>query len=108
MTVHVERTGYSISGLSAAQTGSALDTRACYNYGYLFYKASAESGIFNLEGAHDLTAWMVIGTYTATATQTGTAQIAGYFPYVRANLTSVFSGASKTGIVWVHYAGGIQ
>lgn len=101
--------GYLAQAQAAEGTGNrpALDCRATQNYGYLFYKASGHSAIFNIEASHDLTAWMVVATYTATATQTGTAQLAGYFPYMRANLVEVYSAAGGSGVLWAFYAPGL-
>ncbi len=68
MFVRNNPAGYIASAQAAQGTGNqtALDCRATRNYGYLFYKASGESAIFNVEASHDLTAWMVIATYTAS------------------------------------------
>ena len=95
--------GYLFSAHSAIVTGSGFDLRAAADRGYLFYVASGESAIFNLEVSHDATAWMIHTRATATATQTGTAQITGVFPYLRGNLTQVYSGSNKTGVVWAHW-----
>ena len=81
--------GYLFNKASAISVGQALDCREVLNHGLLTYKASAESAIFNLEMSHDDADWMVVSTYTATATQTGSAQVAGFFPYIRANITYV-------------------
>ena len=92
------------SAQAANGTGSARNTRHALNAAYLTYIASANSAIWNLEASHNGSGWMVIATYTATATQTGTAQIQGYFPYVRANAVSVYSAAGGSAKLWVHYA----
>lgn len=103
-----------VSGISAQVTGAMIDTRAAKNYGYLVYTCSgtgAESAIFSLQASHNVTGWMTVATYTATATQTGTAQIAGYFPYMRVNISKVYSGTGGAdngkGTLWVHYSPGM-
>lgn len=100
-----------LSGVSAQVAGNALDCRGCSNFGYLYYRCSGAngtgySGIFNLEGSHDGNEWMINSTYTATATQTGTAQVAAYYPYMRVNVTKIYSGAGGTGSLYVHYSPG--
>ena len=102
---------YLFSGTNTQQTGSALDTRHCADYSHLWYQTSANSAVFNIEVSHDMTAWMVMATYTGLATVTGMDQLVGYYPYVRGNLTKVYSGTggadNATGTVWVHYAPGL-
>lgn len=93
-----------LSAQAANGTGSARDTRHALNAAYLTYFASGNSAIFNLEASHNSTGWMVVATYTATGGNfTGTAQIDGYFPYVRANATSVYSAAGGSAQLWVNY-----
>lgn len=99
---------YLLSAVSAEGAGpTALDCRATMNHAYLFYQAAGHSGIFTLQGSHDNTAWMNIATYTATATQSGTAQIAGFYPYVRATVNELYSAAGGTGTLYVHYSPGL-
>lgn len=108
MSILVDREGYSLSGVTGKSTGSAIDCRACRNYGYLVYSGAGASGIFNLEASHDLTAWMVDSTYTATTgVGWGSAQISKYYPYVRANLTTAYSGAAGSASPLIFYAPGI-
>jgi len=95
---------YLASGLAEEITGSAHDMRHVLNHGYLWFQASGHSAIFNFEASHDTTGWLPIATYTATATQTGTAQVAGFFPYVRANVVEVYSAAGGSGNLWVHWS----
>jgi len=101
--------GYLLDKISATGIGAVtLDCRETLNHGLLWYQCSAESAIFNLEASPNDSAWMVVATYTATATQTGSAQIAGYFPYVRANITYVnaatAAASSATATVWALWA----
>src|SRR3990167_5963316 len=112
MTVLITKPTFLLSGYSAQGTGSALDIHRFKNYGYLLYMGSAIGGgsggvssIIRLEGSHDGAGWMVDSTYTATATQTGTAQISKFYPYIRGNVLSLYSagGGSGTGVVWMHY-----
>jgi hypothetical protein len=105
--------GFLVSGQSAEGTGGViLPTFNAANYGYLWYQASGESAIFNLEASHDSTGWLIVATYTATATLTGTAQIAGMFPYLRANVTELYTatgaGGTATGVLWAHFTPGAK
>lgn len=100
--------GQLLSAHSAQITGSAFDTRMAADRGYLFFKASGESAIFNFEASHDAAQWVIQQRVTATATQTGALQLTGYFPYVRANLTQVYSAAGGSGVVWVHWTPGLR
>jgi hypothetical protein len=108
MGVLFQDANFLLSGISAEGTGSALDTRNAANYAYMVYMASGHSGIFNLEVSHDKTGWMIASTHTATATQTGTAQIAAFYPYVRANVVELYSAAGGTGILYAHYTPGVR
>lgn len=103
--------GYLVSAVQAQRTGSALDCRHCGGGAYLWYQASGQSAVFNIEVSHDLTAWMVLDTLTATATQTGTAQYIGVLPYVRANITKAYTGTggatSGTAMLWAHWSPGL-
>ena len=102
-----------LSAVSAVITGSALDCRHCGNGGYLFWQMPTAddpqdaSAIASFEASHDCTAWMTVGTYTATATLTGTAQHVGHFPYVRGNVIAVYYATaqfSATGAVSMHWS----
>jgi hypothetical protein len=108
--------GFLLSAASAQITGVGRDIRHTRNYGYLVYMGSAFGGAsggvsarFVIEGSKDNTGWMLDSTYTATATQTGTAQLAKFYPYLRARVLSLYSagGGSGTGVVWVHYSPGL-
>lgn len=108
MPVLYNPNGYLSSAQSAEGTGRyVMDARHCKNFGYLFYQAAGHSAIFSLQASHDQTAWLTIATYTATATQTGTAQIAGFYPYIRSTVTECYSAAGGTGTLDVFYAPGI-
>lgn len=109
MNIRTWRGGYSlVSGSANATTGSAIDTRAASNFGFLVYSAAGASGIFNFEGSHDLTGWMIDSTITAaTGVGYGTAQISKWYPYVRANLTTAYSGGGLTAAVNVFYGPGL-
>lgn len=111
MAVITNPAGYLFSGQRVQSTGAAMDIRHCKNYGLLMYWASGQSAIFNLEGSPDTTAWMIDSTYTATATQTGTAQISKFYPYVRGNLVKSYTGTggatSGTAMLWMHYSPGL-
>jgi len=111
MAIRVDLAGYLFSGQRAQGTGSALDCRVAANYAHLVYYASGQSAIFNIEASHDATGWMIDSTITATATQSGTAQITKYYPYVRANLVKSYTGTggdtSGTAMVWIFYSPGL-
>ena len=99
--------GYLLSGVNAQGVGYSMDCHDVLNEGLLSYRASGESAIFNFEESYNDSAWMVVATYTATATQSGTAQLQGFFPYVRANVTKVYTAtaaATATGYLWVHWS----
>jgi len=108
MPIYSDPACFLLSGASAGGPGpTAIDGRAVKPYGYLFYQASAQSGVFSVQASHDRTAWLTVATYTATATQTGTAQLSGHYPYLRATVDALYSGAGKTGMLWAYYAPGL-
>ena len=101
-----------LSAISAVITGAALDCRHVGPEAYLWYRQAltggkGESAVFNVEASHDKTAWMVVSTFTATATLTGSAQYVGYFPYVRGNVVHVYTatgaGGTATGSIDAHW-----
>lgn len=112
MTVHTQPAGFLLSGFSAQGTGSAWDCRHCPDYGYLWYQMSGQSGVFTLQASHDLTAWHDVLKLTATATQTGTAQIVGYYPYLRASAGPMYTGTggalSATAALWMALTMGVK
>lgn len=117
MGVHVYRGGWLLTSASAAGISSeALDCRTNANYGFLFYQGTpsnkGESATFALQASPNGTLWITVARYTATATLTATAQIAGYLPYVRALVENVYTatgaGGTATGAVSVFYAPGMQ
>lgn len=95
---------------SAVQANGAVSTaqdcRRTQDYGYLFYVASGQSALWQLQASHNTTAWLPVQTFTATATETGTAQLMGFYPYLRVNVLSAFSGGGATGTLWVFYQPG--
>lgn len=99
--------GWLISGVSASAVGRVFDTRLANNYAYLYYSGGGNSAIFDLQASHDATAWMVAGTYTATAGGQGTAQIAAYYPFVRVNARLMYSAAGGSAKLAVYYAPGL-
>lgn len=108
MGVLVERASALLSGLSASgQAGGVMDTRACRNYGFLHHATQAHSANFTHQGSFDGSAWVNIGTYTASPT-TGTAQTVGYFPYQRAVINLVYSGSNLTAAPFVHLSPGLM
>ena len=106
---------YLLSAVNEVITGSALDCRHVASDGYLYWSTEgigpdplSASAVANFEVSHDLTAWMVVHTITATARLTGTAQIPGHFPYVRGNVTNVYIATatiySGTGTITMHWS----
>lgn len=92
-----------ISGQTGSGTGGVIaDTRAAANYSYVTYMATA-SAVVKLQASHNGENWMDVATYTAVAT-TGTAQLAGYFPYMRATVNTAYSN----GTAWLFYAPGMK
>jgi hypothetical protein len=112
MTVHTHNAGYLLSAFSAQGTGAPVDTRHCADYGFLWYQMSGQSGVFTLQASHNLTAWHDVIKLTATATQTGTAQIVGYFPYIRGSAGPMYTGTggqtSATAALWMAYSPGVK
>lgn len=95
--------GFLISGQTGSGTGGVMaDTRAAANYAYLTHMATA-SAVVKLQASHDGDNWMDIATYTATHA-TATAQLAGYYPYVRATVNTAYSN----GTAWLYYAPGLK
>lgn len=116
MGVHIDRGAYLLSAVSAnAMTGTAVDGRTCANYGFLFYKGTpgnkGESATFQLEASPNNVDYTVVAIYTASGQLTGTAQIAGYLPYVRAKTISCWTatgaGGTATGAVTVFWMPGM-
>lgn len=87
----------------APATGSGVDTRNATNYAYMAYWSHSPSAILRLEVSHDNTGWMLQQTVTAVP-GTGTAQVAGYFPYVRGVITT---GYSTSASAYLFYAPGL-
>lgn len=120
MSMHIltDRAAWLMTGITGQGTGSALDTRACKDYGLLYWalgKAGSGTGAsavltfqasFNSSGE-----WLNVYQLTATATQTGTAQLVGFFPFVRASAGPLWtaSGAAGTGtgVVNMHWSPGL-
>lgn len=95
---------YLLSGLSASgSTGQFLDTRAALNVAYLTLQSVGASANVTLQASHDSTGWVDVATYTAQTGVTATAQIAGYYPYVRGIVNFAYSGAAGTGQPLMHY-----
>lgn len=100
--------GFLLSGITGANTASAtMNCRASLNYAYWMYVSTSPSAAMSLQVSHDETGWMTIATVTATPT-TGTAQISGYYPYVRGLLNSAFGGGGATATSYMFYAPGAQ
>lgn len=95
--------GFLISGQTGSGTGGVIaDTRAAADYAYVTYMAGV-SAVVKLQASHDGVGWMDVATYTAIAT-TGTAQLAGYYPYMRATVNTAYSN----GTAYLHYTPGMK
>lgn len=98
--------GYLLTGVGTGVTalGTAMDTRNAANYGFLQYATYSPSAILVLQGAPTPTGgWMNILIVTGTPT-TGSAQVQGYFPYIRG---AVSTGYSTTASAVMFYAPGL-
>lgn len=93
---------------SAASAGSAgwFDMRNGANYGLLAYQTPAASAILQLQASHDGNTWGNVLTVTATNTY-GTAQLSGFYPFIRGVASAIYSGGGNTGYANLHYTPGI-
>jgi len=97
-------------------SGATMTANFCQNYGLLFYQGTpgnkGESATWNLQASPDGALWTTVATYTATATLSATAQVAGFYPYLRAATVKVYTatgaGGTATGAVSVYYAPGLK
>lgn len=107
MAIVINRGKFISSGQVANGTGGGvIDGRACGDRHFLWYQCSGNGGaagsaIFDVLVSYDSSAWTVYATLTATATQTGAAQLTGYFPYVAAS-ARIYSAAGGSGELWAH------
>lgn len=111
--------GYSLSGVSASATGSAVDLRASNGNFMLIISAAGgasagASATLQPKHSHDLTAWTNLGallTASANTTQpflTGSYS-AGAYGYVRVDTTAVFSAAQTgTAAIWAWIQPGVN
>lgn len=107
MRVYNHRISALLSATTAAGPGNALDTRAAANYGYLQHAVPGASAIWQLQASmNGESDWLNIAVYTAVAAS-GTAQIAGYWPYLRGRASAIYSGGGNTGALTVVLAMGI-
>lgn len=93
----------SAQGTGVSASGNPMDTRNAANYGYLEYATFSPSAILLLQVSKDGSAWMEALRVTGTPA-TGTAQIAGYYPYVRGIYAT---GWSVTASANMHYSPGL-
>lgn len=107
MFLRTERGAYLLSGSAngSASAGAVIDARYARNFGYMQYVTPTQSAVFTLQAAVDSTGWMAIGTYSASNT-TASAQMTGFYPYVRAQVNAIYSGGGNTGFPVVHYTPG--
>ena len=92
---------------SAAGTGDSFDCTATRSEGMLGWRASGHSAVFEIQASHNEDAWGTVEAYTATATQTGSAQLTGYYPYVRlvrTYSTIMTAPSTATAFLWVWWA----
>lgn len=121
-SIRADYAGYSLSGISASATGSAINLRA--SNGNFMLTVSAGTNIAlgsalasaTLQPKHsfDLTAWTNLGALlTASAHPTQTmltgSYSAGAYGYVRVDATAVFSAAQTgTAVIWAHIQPGVN
>lgn len=105
MSVLNNPAGFLLSGQGTGVSafGAAVDTRAARNYGYLEYASYSPSALLILQASKDGVAWMNALIVTATPS-TGTAQVAGFYPYVRGAYST---GWSVTASANLHYSPGL-
>lgn len=84
-----------VSAGQGSGNGSALDTRAAVGQ-YIHMATYAASALYTLQTSFDGSTWYSTAIYTATPT---TAIVSGnvYFPFVRAQVNSIWSGGGNTG-----------
>ncbi len=90
-------------GTGVSAFGGAMDARGATNYAYLEYASYSPSAVLILQASKDGTGWMNVQTVTATPTP-GTAQVAGFYPYVRGAYST---GWSTTASANMHYSPGL-
>jgi hypothetical protein len=88
-------------------TGSGVDCRHTSHFAWLRWCVSGNSAVFSLDASDDAQTWLAALTVTATVGTTGYSSLAGYFPYVRANVTKVASAAGGSAQVTIFYAPGL-
>lgn len=90
-----------VSAGQGSGNGSALDVRAAYGQ-FMQIATYAASAIYTFQVSYDATAWLSSATYTAITT---TAIVSGnnYYPYVRAQVNSLYSAAGGTGSGILYY-----
>lgn len=86
---------YIVSAQQGSGNGSALDVRIGVGQ-YIEIATYAVSALYTFQVSKDATAWLSSGVFTATTT---TAIVSGnlYYPYVRAQVNSIWSGGGNTG-----------
>lgn len=95
------------TGNGSGSVGPAFDNRAGQDVGFLYYSAEGASAIATVMASHDATAWLPVLTVTAvTGAVGGTAQIAGFYPYLAAQINALYSGAAGTAMPIIHFTPG--
>lgn len=101
MLVISNPSNFLVSAGQGSGTGSALDTRGSIGQ-YIEIATYAASALYTFQVSKDTTAWLSSGIYTATTT---TAIISGnnFYPFVRAQVNSIWSGGGNTGSGIMYY-----
>lgn len=108
MAVINQPAGFLISGQSVSGANAVIaDTRAAANYHYIQYVTTSPSAQIEIEASVDKTGWMLVALYTATTT-TASAQLAGYYPYLRGVVNSAYGGGGATGSAYLYLAPGMK
>lgn len=95
------------SGVASGVPSPALDCRNTRNYAYLDARVPAASALISLQASPDgVGSWMTVSQVTAVAGGV-TAQIAGYYPWVRAVANAIWSGGGNTGYPIINYTPGM-
>lgn len=88
-------------------TSYIADLRRALNYSYVVYNSTSPSAVIGLDASHDGTGWLRVLTVTAVP-GSGTAQISGYYPYMRGVVASAMGGGGVTGSAFLFVAAGLN
>lgn len=112
-----DRASALFSGQLAQGVSTAIDARACRDYGFLFASAgkagagTGASGIYTLQASPEGNTWLNVEQFTAVPGDVITAQIVGYYPYYRGSAgpcyTATGAAGTATAVMFMFFAPGI-